>query len=202
MTLLKNAGIYCMILLLIGCSMPFAGAQSLKVLSYNIHHGADKDEINTLQEMGEFIKSSNADLVGLQEVDSICTRSGNVDQMKELAEITGMYYVFQRHFEYDGGAYGLGILSRFPITSQQNHQITSLKNGIKKSLALLSAIISLPDGNLGNTFPVINPTKKIDYILVSAPCLTQDPTIQIALTVHHSDHLPLLAELELTCTYR
>lgn len=133
------------VILFLGCAH-FANAQSLRVMSYNIHHGTDKDEVNTLQEMGEFIKDSDADLVGLQEVDSLCNRSEQVDQMKELAEITGMYYAFQRHFEYDGGAYGLGILSRFPIVSQQNDQITSIKNGEKGSLALLSTVISLPGG--------------------------------------------------------
>ncbi|WP_339925514.1 endonuclease/exonuclease/phosphatase family protein [uncultured Cyclobacterium sp.] len=121
-------------------------AQSLKVISYNIHHGADKKEVNTLEEMGAYIKRSRADLVGLQEVDSMCNRSGNVDQMKVLAEITGMYYVFLRHFAYDGGAYGLGILSKYPIDSQQNGKITSMKNGEKKSLGLLGARISLPNG--------------------------------------------------------
>lgn len=120
-------------------------AQSLKVISYNIHHGADKEEVSTLAEMGAYIKQSQADLVGLQEVDSMCNRSGNVDQMKVLAEITGMHYAFLRHFAYDGGAYGLGILSKYPITSQQNDKITAIKNGEKKSLALLTARISLPN---------------------------------------------------------
>lgn len=240
-----------------------ANAQSLKVMSYNIHHGADKDEINTLQKIGEFIKNSNADLIGLQEVDSLCNRSGKVNQMKVLAKMTGMYYAFQRHFEYDGGAYGLGILSRFPIASQQNDQITSIKNGEKKSLALLSAVVALPEGkqvkfatvhfaldqstrliqasetisflesdlpviltgdfnavpeskemellsiqykmadsNLGNTFPVVEPSKKIDYIWVSKLCQAQIFNIQIPLTVKHSDHLPLEADITLDCSKR
>jgi endonuclease/exonuclease/phosphatase family metal-dependent hydrolase len=134
----------CLVLLFIQSSY----AQSLKVISYNIHHGADKKEVNTLAEMGAYIKQSQADLVGLQEVDSMCNRSGNVDQMRFLAEITGMHYAFLRHFAYDGGAYGLGILSRYPITSQQNDKITSIKNCEKKSLALLTARISLPNGQL------------------------------------------------------
>ena len=120
-------------------------AQFLKVISYNIHHGADNNEVNTLLEMGAYIKRSQADLVGLQEVDSMCNRSGNVDQMKVLAEITGMHYTFLRHFAYDGGAYGLGVLSKYPISSQKNDKITSMKNGEKRSLGLLSARISLPN---------------------------------------------------------
>ena len=231
-------------------------AQSLKVITYNIHHGADKDERNTLQEIGEYIKNSNADLVGLQEVDSLCNRSGKVDQMKVLAEITGMHYVFLRHFEYDGGAYGLGILSKYPIVNQQNGTITSMKNGEKKSLALLSTRIRFPhnkevvfstvhfaldqstrliqagetisflesdlpviltgdfnaepgteeidmltgpfkmsDENLENTFPVLNPVKKIDYIWVSREVLRKVSKINIPLGILSSDHLPLEAEI-------
>lgn len=113
--------------------------QNLKVMSYNIHHGADAKEQLTLAEMGAFIKESGADLVGLQEVDSLCRRSGGIDQMKALAAITGMHYAFYRHFAYDGGAYGLGILSKYPIEEQRNERITSIQKGKKRSLAFLSA---------------------------------------------------------------
>lgn len=231
-------------------------AQSLKVITYNIHHGADKNEVNTLKEIGEYIRNSNADLVGLQEVDSMCNRSGKVDQMKVLAEITGMHYAFLRHFEYDGGAYGLGVLSKHPITSQRNGTITSMKNGEKKSLALLSTRVKLPnnkevefatvhfaldqstrliqagetlkfldsdgsviltgdfnaepdteemnrlavqfrlvDEKLRNTFPVINPVKKIDYIWVSEENLRKVSKVRIPLKIQSSDHLPLEAEV-------
>jgi len=124
-------------------------AQKLKVMSYNIHHGADKTEKLTLDEMGAYIKKSGADLVGLQEVDSMCNRSGKVDQMKRLAEITGMHYAFVRHFAYDGGAYGLGILSKYPISNVKNHRLSLLPFDAKKpSLAFLVAEIELPKKNI------------------------------------------------------
>ncbi|HEY0900472.1 MAG TPA: endonuclease/exonuclease/phosphatase family protein [Sphingobacteriaceae bacterium] len=124
-------------------------AQKLKVMSYNIHHGADKTEKLTLDEMGAYIKKSGADLVGLQEVDSMCNRSGKVDQMKRLAEITGMHYTFVRHFAYDGGAYGLGILSKYPISNVKNHRLSLLPYDEKKpSLAFLVAEIELQKMNV------------------------------------------------------
>ena len=64
-------------------------AQQVRIMSYNIHHGADRAENNTLDSMGYFIKETKPDLVGLQEVDSVCDRSDRQDQMKRLAEITG-----------------------------------------------------------------------------------------------------------------
>jgi endonuclease/exonuclease/phosphatase family metal-dependent hydrolase len=125
-------------------SHTFLPAQTVKVMTYNIHHGADRHEVNTLKEIGSFIKSTGADLVGLQEVDSMCIRSGKEDQMKTLAKLTGMHYAFVRHFAYEGGAYGLGILSKFPIANIRNDRITALgKDGEKKTLALLSADVML-----------------------------------------------------------
>ncbi|WP_343704126.1 endonuclease/exonuclease/phosphatase family protein [Chitinophaga sp.] len=132
-------------LLLLFCLAAAAAlnAQTLKVMSYNIHHGADATEKDQLDNMARFIKASGADLVGLQEVDSVCRRSGQVDQMKRLAELTGMYYAFVRHRAYDGGAYGQGILSRYPVSDVRNDRITLLtgKNG---STALLSVKVTLP----------------------------------------------------------
>jgi len=122
-----------------------AQAQTVTVLTYNIHHGTDKDEIDQLQQMGQFIRQSGVDLVGLQEVDSVCRRSGGVDQMKKLGEITGMHYAFVRHFAYQGGAYGQGILSRYPISEIKNNRLTLLKkDSTRESLALISAVVTFP----------------------------------------------------------
>ena len=121
-------------------------AQTLKVMTYNIHHGANKANVDKLDEMASFIKASGADLVGLQEVDSVCKRSGNVDQMKYLAEATGMYFAFARHLAFDGGAYGQGILSKYPIDEIRNDRITLIKKGKKRdSRALISVRVNLPN---------------------------------------------------------
>jgi endonuclease/exonuclease/phosphatase family metal-dependent hydrolase len=237
-------------------------AQKVHIMSYNIHHGANKKEVNTLKEIGLFIKASGAGLIGLQEVDSMCNRSGNEDQMKKLAEITGMHYAFVRHFAYDGGAYGLGILSKYPISAIKNDRITSLPKGTeKKSLALLSAKISLPGkkeiifstvhfaldqptritqslesiaylkrglpviltGDLNSepgqqeilqleevhaniglegtnvlTYPDEKAVKRIDYIFVSKGELKKVVSSGVNNNIHHSDHLPLMAEVVLT----
>lgn len=118
-------------------------AQTVKVMSYNIHHGADADEKDQLAAMGAFIKASGADIIGLQEVDSVCTRSHGVDQMQQLAQLTGMYYAFVRHFAYQGGAYGMGVLSRFPITEVENKRMSLLKSKTP-STAMISVVIRLP----------------------------------------------------------
>lgn len=117
-------------------------AQTLKIMSYNIHIGQNAAGIDQLKNIAGFIKKSNADLVGLQEVDSVCNRSGNIDQMKFLAEQTGMHYAYVRHFAFDGGSYGLGMLSRYPLMDIKNDRISLTSEGKKiDTRALLSATI-------------------------------------------------------------
>lgn len=115
--------------------------QTLKVMSYNIHIGQDSDNVDQLESLAKFIKSSKADLIGLQEVDSVCNRSGNVDQIKFLAEKTGMYYAYARHFAFDGGSYGIGILSRYPLTNVKDHRLILTSSGTEDAAtrALLTA---------------------------------------------------------------
>lgn len=139
-----------LVILLIFCSFSRSSllfAQEVKVMSYNIHHGATRAEKLTLREMGDFILRSEAEVVGLQEVDSVCNRSGKQDQMKILAQITKMNPKFARHFAYDGGAYGLGILSKHPLEDVKNDRIMSIRsNGDTATLAFLSARVLLPSG--------------------------------------------------------
>ncbi|SDM03876.1 Metal-dependent hydrolase, endonuclease/exonuclease/phosphatase family [Daejeonella rubra] len=116
-------------------------SQTLKVMSYNIHVGQNSKNEDKLREIAEFIKASKADIIGLQEVDSVCNRSGKIDQMKFLAEQTGMHYAYARHFAFDGGSYGLGVLSRYPLHTIKNNRISVTIAGKPETRALLSASI-------------------------------------------------------------
>jgi len=117
--------------------------KSIKVMSFNIHHGANSENLGTLDKMAELIKSSGADIVGLQEVDSVCKRSGNVDQAKYLGEKSGLYYTFVKHFSYDGGSYGQALLSRFPIKSTHNERLPVYSSTTNAEVALLVSSLSL-----------------------------------------------------------
>jgi|GEM_PF-5816694 len=47
-------------------------AQTIRVLSFNIHHGnppTEKESIINLDTVAKIIKNSKADIVGLQEID-------------------------------------------------------------------------------------------------------------------------------------
>jgi endonuclease/exonuclease/phosphatase family metal-dependent hydrolase len=98
---------------IICCLAPFcAEAQTLRLMSYNIHHGEGMDEKVDIERIGKLILDVNPEVAGLQEVDSVIARSGNVDIMQLLAEQTGMYASFGYSILHDGGKYGNGILTR------------------------------------------------------------------------------------------
>ena len=104
---------------LVGCAS--AKPASVRVLCYNIHHGAGMDEKLDLERIADVIRRTEADLVALQEVDRGVARTNRVDQPAELAKLTGMHAVFERNIVYQGGDYGNAILSRYPVESHKNH---------------------------------------------------------------------------------
>lgn len=94
----------------------------LKVMTYNIKHA----ELSSLESIASVINAQSPDLVVLQEVDVLTTRSGEVDQAARLGALTGMYHSFQPSLlNYDTGQYGLALLSRYPIRSSQRIPLRS-----------------------------------------------------------------------------
>ena len=94
---------------------PAPGRVRLNVMSYNIHVGIGMDKKLDLARIAEVIRRQRVDLVGLQEVDRGVERTGRADEIKELARLTGMDYAFAHNLDYQGGQYGVAVLSRFPI---------------------------------------------------------------------------------------
>lgn len=89
----------------------------IRVLVYNIHAGKDAARVENLPRVAEIVKDSGADIVLLQEVDNRTKRSGGVDQVARLRKLTGYNGVFGKTIDYDGGEYGIAVLSRWPIVS-------------------------------------------------------------------------------------
>lgn len=96
---------------------------TLKVVAYNIKHGRGMDGKVDLKRIAEVLKRTEADLIALQEIDKNCTRSGKVDIAKELGTMLGMEHRFAKFMDYQGGEYGLAILSRFPIVASTRHPL-------------------------------------------------------------------------------
>jgi endonuclease/exonuclease/phosphatase family metal-dependent hydrolase len=86
----------------------------LRILSYNIHHAENAAGKVDTDSLARYIGQLRPDLVALQEVDSMCHRSGRVHQVQELGRLTGMYSYFGKAMDFNGGGYGVAFLSRWP----------------------------------------------------------------------------------------
>ena len=111
-----------LIILLTACVS--SAERPLRVVVFNIHAGKDAAGVDNLERVAEVIRSTNADLVLLQEVDRGTTRSGGVDQLAVLMRLTDLHGAFGKSLDYQGGEYGIATLSRWPITA---HEIIPLR---------------------------------------------------------------------------
>lgn len=94
--------------------------KSLQVLTYNVRHCAGMDLVVDYDRTAAVIIQQQPDVVALQELDSMTSRSGRQDQIGELASRTYYHPVFGSAIDFDGGKYGVGILTReLPLSSKR-----------------------------------------------------------------------------------
>jgi endonuclease/exonuclease/phosphatase family metal-dependent hydrolase len=93
---------------------------TLRVFTYNILHGATMSGDFNLDTIAAVIKLVKPDLVALQEVDFKTQRAKGYDLATELGWRTQMVPLFGLAMPFDGGAYGEGILAKFPIIASRN----------------------------------------------------------------------------------
>lgn len=110
---------------LVGCGSPPAPVResvsdTIRVLSYNIHHGAGMDSVLDLGRIADLIRAADADLVAVQEVDSMVDRTERVDQAAVLGRLTGLQPHFGPFMPYQGGAYGMAVLTALPVVDARN----------------------------------------------------------------------------------
>jgi len=98
-------------------------APAIRVLTYNIHHGEGSDGAIDLPRLANVIASATPDLVALQEVDEKTARSHGVSQISELGRLTALNPVFGEAMPYQGGGYGVAILSRWPLLAVHNRPL-------------------------------------------------------------------------------
>jgi len=102
--------------------------ECLKIVSYNIKNGWGSKTLDTIAKM---LVDLDADIVGLQEVDYLATRSDNVKQLEYIAKKAGFSYYYYAPVLKLGNTtvplpagvtsniYGHGILSKYPITDYE-----------------------------------------------------------------------------------
>lgn len=111
----------------------------LRIVSYNIQVLA-QGAAGVIDTLSRFAP----DLIGLQEVDLGTARSQKTDQAQVLAAALGMQYTYAAAMPYDGGEFGIAILSRGPITDVRIERLP--RGGNEEPRVAVLATCSLEDG--------------------------------------------------------
>lgn len=128
---------------------PDPSVEVLRVVTYNIRHGRGMDDVVDLERTADVLRRLEPDVVGLQEVDVGVQRSGAEDQPAVLGGLLGMEHAFGAFMDYQGGEYGMAILSRHPIVELR---ALELPQGNEPRVALMVEI----ETPHGRRVPVIN----------------------------------------------
>ena len=110
-------------------------------MTYNIHVGIGMDKKLDLQRIADVINKEKPDLVGLQEVDRGVQRTQRIDEIAEISKLTRMEYAFAFNLPYQGGQYGVAILSRFPITATEHRLYKNLREAERRGFIRAEVIV-------------------------------------------------------------
>lgn len=85
---------------------------TLKLMTYNVRNATGMDDVYNSQRIANVINNASPDVVAVQEVDSVTNRSRQKYVLGEIAERTQMHGYFAPAIDYDGGKYGIGLLTK------------------------------------------------------------------------------------------
>jgi endonuclease/exonuclease/phosphatase family metal-dependent hydrolase len=136
---------------------------AMRFMVYNIHAGKDAAGVDNLAGVAELVRRTGADVVLLQEVDNGTRRSGSVDQPAVLADRTGFHVAFGSALDYDGGKYGVAILSRWPIVSDTLVHLPvtppqTRAGGSHEPRGALRVVVASPEGRIAIINTHLDPT--------------------------------------------
>lgn len=103
----------------------------LKLMSYNIRNTKGMDNVRNVQRIANVINNEAPDVVAVQELDSMTTRSNQTYVLAEVAERTQMHANYAPAISFQGGKYGIGILSKeqplsirtFPLPGREEERM-------------------------------------------------------------------------------
>jgi len=113
----------------------------LRILSFNILHGATTKGDFNLDVIAKVISEAKPDFVALQEVDYKTNRAKKYDLVQELGFRTNMTSLFGRAMYYDDGEYGKGILTKYTLLKSRVEALPyTADNEPRAALEIVTAI--------------------------------------------------------------
>ncbi|MGL5694717.1 MAG: endonuclease/exonuclease/phosphatase family protein, partial [Peptostreptococcaceae bacterium] len=114
----------------------FPQSKEIKIVSYNIHSGLNKDMYPTLFDIIDFLRIADADIICLQEVNESAKVGFQVSSLKEELK---MYSHFGANVVNFGANYGLVTYSKYPIKSEKHIYLSS----DKEQRGLLHTVVNI-----------------------------------------------------------
>ncbi len=107
------------LVLMVSSAVVFSSARTFaqtsdgfKIMSYNVRNGNGLDNKTDYARICSVINAEAPEVVAIQELDQNTKRSKNVDVLQEFAKLTNMNPSYGPAIDYQGGKYGIGILSK------------------------------------------------------------------------------------------
>jgi endonuclease/exonuclease/phosphatase family metal-dependent hydrolase len=121
-------------------------------VTYNIHRGKGLDGRTRPERVVEVLEEIQADVVALQEVLSYEGSSDpSKDQARYIADRLGFHFAMGETRKLRGGSYGNVVLSRHPLRTIRNYDLTV--SGCERR-GCLRTDVHLPDGETLHVFNV------------------------------------------------
>lgn len=135
-----------------------AHAQQVNILSYNVHNCIGMDKEYNYRRIANVISQTSPDIVALQELDSVTVRNKGIHALGELEKLTGMHGTYAAAIPFQGGSYGIGILSREIPIKYKSFQCPDGKKNVPSLLQNLKIMYFVP-----HTSPSLQKTSSLPY---------------------------------------
>jgi endonuclease/exonuclease/phosphatase family metal-dependent hydrolase len=117
---------------------------TVRVMTWNIHGGMGPDGLHDLDRMLALVRLADPDILALQEVDSR-RRQGAEHPLAMLKRMLGHHGIAAAAIVTPDGDYGQLLLSRWPMTDEQVHDISVPGREPRRAI---TAIIDAPPGRM------------------------------------------------------
>ena len=115
------------VLVLLAMGVTTVSAKKVRVMSYNVHNCIGDDGIKSFKRCADIILDAKPDIVAIQEVDSMASRRNNCYVLGEMAKHCGYHPYFGKTIPFQGGAYGIGVLTKEKALSVEFHRLPCRK---------------------------------------------------------------------------